>query len=44
MKAVNVRPITDLKNHTKELVREVAEGEPVVITQSGKPRVVMIDG
>ena len=38
-----MRPITDLKNHTKELVREVVDGgQPVVITQNGKPRVVML--
>jgi prevent-host-death family protein len=44
MKAANIRPITDLKNRTKELVREVADGgEPVVITQNGKPRVVLMD-
>jgi prevent-host-death family protein len=44
MKASNVRPITDLKNHTKELVQEVADGgEPVVITQNGKPKVVVMD-
>lgn len=43
MKAANVRPITDLKNRTKALVREVAEsGQPVVITQNGKPRVVLM--
>ena len=44
MKAANVRPITDLKNRTKELVREVSDGgQPVVITQNGKPRVVLMD-
>jgi prevent-host-death family protein len=44
MKASNVRPITDLKNHTKELVQEVADnGRPVVITQNGKPKVVVMD-
>lgn len=44
MKAANIRPITDLKNRTKELVREVADGgEPVVITQNGRPRVVLMD-
>jgi prevent-host-death family protein len=43
MKAANVRPITDLKNRTKELVREVAEGgQPVVITQNGRPKVVVM--
>lgn len=44
MKAANVRPITDLKNRTKELIREVADSrQPVVITQNGKPRVVLMD-
>lgn len=44
MKAVNVRPITELKNRTKALVREVVEGgQTVVITQNGKPRVVVMD-
>jgi len=44
MKAANVRPITELKNRTKALIREVVEGgQPVVITQNGKPRVVVMD-
>jgi prevent-host-death family protein len=44
MKAANVRPITDLKNRTKELVQEVADGgQPVVITQNGEPKVVLVD-
>ena len=44
MKATSVRPITDLKNRTKALVREVSEGgQPVVITQNGKPKVVVMD-
>jgi prevent-host-death family protein len=44
MKAANVRPITDLKNHTKELVQEVSGGgQTVVITQNGKPKVVLMD-
>lgn len=44
MKARNVRPITDLKNRTKELVQEVSDsGETVVITQNGTPRVVVMD-
>lgn len=43
MKAVNIRPITELKNRTKALVGEVAEsGQSVVITQNGKPRVVVM--
>ena len=44
MKAASVRSITDLKNHTKELVQEVADGgQPVVITQNGRPKVVVMD-
>ena len=44
MKGKNVRPITDLKNRTKELVQEVSDsGETVVITQNGTPRVVVMD-
>lgn len=44
MKAANVRPITDLKNRTKELVQEVAAGgQPLVITQNGRPKVVLMD-
>jgi len=44
MKGKNVRPITDLKNRTKELVQEVCDsGETVVITQNGTPRVVVMD-
>ena len=44
MKAVNVRPITELKNRTKALIQEVVEsGQPIVITQNGKPQVVVMD-
>ena len=44
MRAKRVRPITDLKNRTKQLVQEVSEsGETVVITQNGTPRVVVMD-
>jgi len=44
MKAANIRPITDLKNRTKELVQEIVDGgETMVITQNGKPRVVVMD-
>lgn len=44
MKAANVRPITDLKNHTKALVKQVVDGgQAMVITQNGKPRVVVMD-
>jgi prevent-host-death family protein len=44
MKAGSVRSITELKNHTKELVQEVADGgQSVVITQNGRPKVVVMD-
>lgn len=44
MKAANIRPITELKNRTKELVQEVADGgQPLIITQNGKPKVVVMD-
>ena len=43
MRASSVRPITDLKNRTKQLVQEVSEtGQSVVITQNGKPKVVVM--
>ena len=39
MKGKNVRPITDLKNRTKELVQEVAEsGEHLRARGAGPPR------
>lgn len=44
MKATSVRPITELKNNTKALVREVVDSrQPVLITQNGKPTVVVMD-
>jgi len=40
----DIRPITHLKNHTAELVREVGEtGRPMVITQNGEARAVLMD-
>ena len=40
----NVRPITQLKNKTADLVREVSEeGRPVTITQNGEAKVVVMD-
>ena len=43
MRASNVLPITELKTRTKELVQEIAErGQSVVITQNGKPKVVVM--
>ncbi len=44
MRAASVRPITDLKTHTKEVVDQaVQSGEPVLITQNGRASVVVID-
>jgi prevent-host-death family protein len=44
MRATAVRPITDLKTHTKEVIDQaVHSGEPVLITQNGRARVVVID-
>jgi len=43
MKAMNIRPISELKNRTKALIAEVVDGgEPIVITQNGKPTVVVM--
>lgn len=40
----DVRPITYLKHHTADLVREVAErGRTVMITQNGEAKVVVMD-
>lgn len=39
-----VKPITYLKNHTADLVRDVAAGgKPMVITQNGEAKVVVMD-
>jgi prevent-host-death family protein len=44
MRATSVRPITDLKTRTKEVIDQVVHsGEPVLITQNGRARVVLID-
>lgn len=43
MKPSNVRPISDLKNHARQLVEEVTRsGDALVITQNGKPKVVVM--
>ena len=40
----DVRPITQLKNKTADLVREVhEEGRPITITQNGEAKVVVMD-
>jgi prevent-host-death family protein len=44
MRAASVRPITDLMTHTKEIIDQaVHSGEPILITQNGRARVVVID-
>jgi prevent-host-death family protein len=44
MKASNIKPITYMKTHSTELVRGVNETRsPVVITQNGLPRAVVMD-
>jgi len=44
MKASNIKPITYMKRHSTELVRVVNETRsPVVITQNGLPRAVVMD-
>ncbi len=44
MRAANVRPVTDLKTHTEEVIDQaVQSGAPVLITQNGRARVVVID-
>lgn len=40
----NVKPITYLKNNAAELLRYVSEeGQPVMITQNGEAKAVLID-
>ncbi len=44
MRASDVKPITYLKTHSAELVAAVNEKRsPVVITQNGEPRAVVMD-
>ena len=44
MRATSIRPITDLKTHTKEVIDQaIHSGEPVLITQNGRASVVVID-
>jgi len=44
MRASAVKPITYMKTHSAELVAEVnRKRSPVVITQSGSPRAVLMD-
>lgn len=42
--STNIKPISHLKAHTAELVRQLTdEREPLVITQNGEAKVVMQD-
>lgn len=38
----NIKPISDLRNYN-EVLRDVAEGEPVFLTKNGRGRYVLID-
>ena len=43
-RARDIRPITQLKNHTADLVREVNEkGRALTITQNGEAKAVLMD-
>jgi prevent-host-death family protein len=42
--SAQIRPISYLKAHAAEIVRNMSEqGEPLVITQNGEAKVVLID-
>jgi prevent-host-death family protein len=42
--ANNVKPISYLKSNTADIVKEITEsGEPMLITQNGEPKLVLID-
>jgi prevent-host-death family protein len=42
--STHIRPISYLKSHAAEIIRELAEqGEPMVITQNGEAKVVIQD-
>ena len=42
--STRIRPISYLKSHAAEIVRDVgASGEPMVITQNGEARLVVMD-
>jgi prevent-host-death family protein len=44
MRASDIKPITYMKTHSAELVAAVNEKQsPVVITQNGEPRAVVMD-
>lgn len=44
MRASDVKPITYMKTHSAELIADVNKRRsPVVITQNGEPRAVVVD-
>lgn len=44
MKPSQIKPITYLKSHAAEVIREITEsGEPMLITQNGEAKVVVQD-
>jgi prevent-host-death family protein len=44
MRASDIKPITYMKTHSAELVADVNKRRsPVVITQNGEPRAVVVD-
>jgi prevent-host-death family protein len=44
MKPSQVKPISYLKSHAAEIIRDIAEsGEPILITQNGEAKVVVQD-
>ncbi|MCO7124421.1 type II toxin-antitoxin system prevent-host-death family antitoxin [Sporolactobacillus shoreicorticis] len=38
----NIKPVSDLRNYN-EVLRDVAEGEPVFLTKNGRGKYVLID-
>jgi prevent-host-death family protein len=43
MQASNIKPISYLKRHTAEVVSSVSHAGPVVITQNGEARAIVVD-
>jgi len=41
--ATHVRPISYLESHAAEVVRQVASGEPMLLTEKGEGRLVVMD-
>jgi len=41
--ATHVRPISYLKTHTSEVIKHVADGDPMLITQHGQACLVVMD-